>query len=149
MLLVLFPAISWLYLKNGISFRKTALEQLSDKMKFDLNDLDSITSLSMKGKISLIDLKGDTSTLSRINDQFKESSDFTILSKKEGYGVVLNNNEVDRLISKYGNKTFILIDNEGYVRKSYSGEEGEKKEMIIHIATLIPFVEKKKPRGVK
>lgn len=150
LLLILFPLISWLYLKNGISFRRQALEQLSSITSFNNNILDSATLSQFTGKIALIEINGSQESLVKINDQFKESSDFVILSSKSGYKVQLGNNEISNLKAEFPGKSYILIDNEGKVRRTYmDNSDNEMKQLVIHIATLIPFVEKKKPRGIK
>jgi hypothetical protein len=150
LLLVLFPLISWLYLKNGISFRKQALNQLSSVTSFNNNILDSTTVSRFAGKIALIEIDGAKESLDKINDQFKESSDFVILTSKCGYKVQLGNNEISNLKAEFPDRSYILIDNEGKVRRTYmDNRDNEMKQLVIHIATLIPFVEKKKPRGIK
>ena len=149
LLLVLFPFISWLYLKNGIGFRKQALEELSTKSEFNKSMLDSVAVNQLAGKIALVDINGSRENLSKIYDQFKESTDFVILSSKSGYNVLLGQNELENLKATFKDVSFVLIDNEGMIRRTYSENDDEMKQLVIHIATLIPFVEKKKPRGIK
>ena len=125
------------------------MDQLSSKAELDRSSLDSATMVGITGKIVLFNLKGSKEAINRINDQFKESTDFLILSGESGNDILLSNQEVEGLRNSFPNKAYVLVDNEGKVRRSYSETESEMKELVVHIATLIPFVEKKKPRGIK
>ena len=70
LLLVLFPLISWLYLKNGISFRKNALTELSNKEAFDFSILKELSIDDYKEKIVLIDIEGKSDNTQNIYNQF-------------------------------------------------------------------------------
>ena len=125
------------------------MDQLSSKAELDRSSLDSATMVGITGKIVLFNLKGSKEAINRINDQFKESTDFLILSGESGNDILLSNQEVEGLRNSFPNKAYVLVDNEGKVRRTYSETESEMKQLVVHIATLIPFVEKKKPRGIK
>ncbi len=149
LLLVLFPFVSWLYLKNGISFRKKALDELAEKTTFDYNQLGGIDTSLINRKIMLIDLKGEEKNTANIYSQFKESTDFVIVSTSDRYPLQLNDSLSQIIKANYPNKDYVLVDNDGKQRSTYTSSEEDLKKAVIHIATLIPFVEKKKPRGIK
>jgi hypothetical protein len=149
LLLILFPFVSWLYLKNGISFRKVALSELSEKKAFDLSVFHEIKQEDLLGKIILIDINGEEENTVNIFDQFKESSDFKIISESNNFHYSISKETMSTIKSVEGDKAYILIDNEGFKRNVYDNSMEDMKKAVIHIATLIPFVEKKKPRGIK
>ena len=76
------------------------------------------------------------------------TTNFKIISSDKRYQLEISNETLEILKTEYNN-AYLLIDNEGYLRNKYENTDTDMKKAVVHIATLIPFVEKKKPRGIK
>lgn len=163
--LVVFPAVSWLYLKRGFNYRKQILKELEQKIPFTDTLLTSDSTLiSFKGKCTLLSLTADQNTLNGIYRQFKEARGFQLVSnvnseefrkeyKKSNseIDVIIRNSykrvdslQFEKLKQQYGGKAFVLIDSLNQVRNTYT--ENDVAKLISHIPPLLPYYDEKKMR---
>jgi hypothetical protein len=144
LLCVIFPFVSWYYIKQGFNYRKQVLDELADKIELDTSSIDSIDNWLIKDKVVIINLHGDTSTVAKLDNQFKSVKDFVMLSTSEFGAPILSHKSHQYFEQVAEGKKYLLIDNGGLIRYKYNEDPEELKLMVKHIATLIPFVEKRK-----
>lgn len=94
LLLVVTPFVSWRYLSEGLEYRKSNLEELSDLGVFPSifwvsSDGDTMRTESLKDQLALVAVSSDTESalqleepLLRVRDQFQDRPDVRILHFK-------------------------------------------------------------------
>ena len=142
--LVIFvlPAGSWYYLQSGYDYRLGALQELEPKGQFGKLSLEENTPDLLENKVTLLclceDVVGeDLSTLDQIEEKY-DSRGFQLIKLTE------LNDEYRNLKSKYNPHKLILIDKDREHRRSYSFKDDEIKELVKHIAIVIPLPSRKK-----
>ncbi|MBK8817630.1 MAG: hypothetical protein IPN49_00520 [Saprospiraceae bacterium] len=141
-LLIFVPLGSWFYLKQGLDYRKNALEELKPK-----DNLDSIPdSLNVfKYKTTLLVLKENEKILNScdlIYDQFKDAFTFQIVGNiNKPYAIPFSHKILSSL--KGGNASFAIIDTSLQIRNLYSTETKDLKKMVEHLAIVIPRIKEK------
>jgi len=136
------PAGSWYYLQSGYDYRLNALQELEPKGQLQKLNLDQDQPEFFYGKVTLICLcetvsSQDLSTLEQIEEKY-DSRGFQLLK--------WSSSDVDfqNLNGKYGKDNLILVDKDRELRSTYSFEEDEIKDLVKHIAIVIPLPTRKK-----
>ena len=147
LMLVLFPYLSWKYLKDGYDYRKNNLLELSNKTPVVIPEMIDTSMMKLTGKTSLLISNTDSKVVESIFDQFKDAPGFQLIADykpdnlKDGsnwvqipdslFNVLVLSNAIDEIA---------LIDTEGNIRRKYnSAEKDYLKTMVIHTTTLLPF----------
>ena len=150
LLLILIPFLSWLFLDYGLDFRKKSFEEMT------LNELLADTlfadyGIQLKDKITFIDLDGSEEVINGIYTQFKKAPNFQLLTSKRS---IVEDENVDNVFFISGDtikdiikrdildgQQYSLIDGDAQMRNVYK-DDTQKGNMVKHIATLLPFVDK-------
>jgi hypothetical protein len=150
LLLVLIPFLSWLFLDYGLDFRKKSFDEMS------LNELLADTlfqdyGIQLKDKITFVDLDGSDEVVKGVYEQFKKAPNFQLLTTKRFIGVdenienvfLIGGDTIRAILSKdvLNGHQYSLIDGDAQMRNVYK-DDSEKGNMVKHIATLLPFVDK-------
>jgi hypothetical protein len=144
LLCLVFPLVSWYYMKQGFGYRKQVLNELSTKIEIDTTSIDSVDLAIIKNKVAIINLHGNKDNIFKILEQFKSTGEFVLLSTPGYFSPTLEHKSHQYFERIAGESKYLIIDNGGLVRYKYSDTQNDMKLMVKHIATLIPFVEKKK-----
>jgi hypothetical protein len=141
-LLVFVPLGSWFYLKQGLDYRKNALQQLQSKASLD-SIPDSVN--VFKYKTSLLVLNENEEILNicdLINEQFKDAFTFQIVGNiKRGYAIPVSVQTLSYI--EPGTNSFAIIDTAMQVRNLYSSDTKDLKMMIEHLAIVLPRLKEK------
>lgn len=135
-LLVIVPLGSWYYLQQGLDYRKNALEVLKPKVYLPQIP-DSLNIFKGKTTLLFFDYPKVAGILPPVVEQFKDAFTFQMAGSKNeaGYtkvpGFVMDSL---RLEGKY----FALVDTSGAVRNYYSTDVKELKDMVEHLAIVLP-----------
>lgn len=149
--LVVFPLISYLYLKRGVAFRMDVISELKTKTPLtkSLLSQDNKT-MDYKNKCTLVDLGANIDKVNLIYGQFKDAKGFQFLSTKkmELHPCYITPDSASNayLLGMYPDQRFMLIDSLGNVRKAYKDNDEELKKMVVHITALLPYYNEKKGR---
>ncbi len=158
-LIVVFPALSWYYLKTGLEFRKEA--QTAMEPKGDLNSLISsrafTTEYDLKktceGQTTIIISRKDESndkTIQKLYDQFDDAYNFQLVLLNEKELTPLpefdqsNFHVVPSTIEKGGE--IALLDNQGRIRSFHNFEKEAVQDLVTYTALVLP---KKPGRDIK
>jgi hypothetical protein len=138
---VLVPLGSWYYLREGLNYRKQALSDLIIKDSIR-SDVDSLGLLLNKTTVfSLQSLPSGDSTLFKLQDQFQKVENFQIISLDTLAPYLhLPSGYANKFLSKYADKSFVLVDDKRYVRNAYGSSVEDIKKLVEHIAITIPRV---------
>lgn len=150
LLLVLIPFLSWLFLDYGLDFRKKSFEEMS------LNELLADTlfhdyGVELKDKITFVDLNGSDEVVMGIYAQFKKAPNFQLLTSKRSVVedenaenvYFISGDTIREILDKdvLNDQQYSLIDGDAQMRNVYK-DDSERGDMVKHIATLLPFVDK-------
>jgi len=142
--LVIFvlPAGSWYYLQQGYNYRLNALQELEPKGQFERLALEQGKEDLFEEKVTLICLCGDASkeelaTLDQIEEKY-DSRGFQLIKLKS------QDPDAQLLRSKYGTDKLILVDKDREFRSSYTFASEDIKEVVKHVAIVIPLPSRKK-----
>ncbi len=136
---IVVPLGSWYYLSLGLNYRKAALAELTVK---DSINIKSDTLNILKGKTTVLALKGGdqiSSHLKQLNDQFKNSYSFQIVSYDTS--TVYTHIPLEYLFSvkqKYAGSDYVLLDTSSHIRNVYIDNTEGIKKLIEHLAIVIP-----------
>jgi len=171
MILVLFPLISWLYLKSGIAFRKDALASLVVKSEFVLSEFEladqSVLNLESEKKrvFTLFILEQedqfDIAALVGYEKQFRATDDVTVLFiNRTGIpstfpaeskillmddGAALNKELLVLIRELQTEVNVLLFDGAGSLRNFYDINDFDQlKDLITHTAVLLPPTDSRK-----
>lgn len=164
LLLVVFPAISWIYLKKGFNYQKSNFEKLKLYGALPVDSLASrdgcFTTLA-PGEVTLL-VVGNPENQSQIlelaaklSEQFAATQKFKFLvwspvspysGNKNVEACLPDSASITLLQSNYGastafanGKELMIIDARLQVRKYYRlGIDEDEKELVTHIALLLP-----------
>jgi hypothetical protein len=145
-LLVIFPAISYLYLIKGYNFRLEALQQLEAKKTLEVFNYSPVVTLEdILGRATIVynaDKKQAYDMLSPIYEQFSHRPDFQMI------GFTIDQNNIDssaisfqwRMVnSAYPfEKDLALIDTSGTIRNYYMLDSVSFTALGQHIPIIIP-----------
>jgi hypothetical protein len=149
--LVIFPLVSYLYLKRGVQFRMDVISELKTKtpMTTPLTSQGNVI-LDYKNKCTLVDLNANDAKVNQIYGQFKDAKGFQFLSMKNveenPSHIVPDSASQAYLLGQYPGQQFMLIDSLGNMRKLYKDNDEELKKMVVHITALLPYYNEKKGR---
>ncbi|MFZ1703694.1 MAG: hypothetical protein WAT79_05075 [Saprospiraceae bacterium] len=143
--LVVIPLGSWYYLQQGLDYRKNALALLQTKHTLPILP-DSLDVFS--GKTSLVVLDTNAAVLnavSLIQDQFKDAYTFQIVGNiNQTYTIQIPKEVAD--LFHIGQGQFAIVDTASQVRRYYTDEMAQLKEMVEHLAIVLP---KAKDKDIK
>lgn len=157
-MIVIIPAVSWMFLRTGVDYRLESLKDLEMKKPFLYSNL-LADSIKFEDKVTLINLAGNDAKVAQLYDQFKEAPGFQLISANgslsnptdhiDNLGNLILLNDIESLgivnYVDFKGGVYALIDGEGQLRRVYNSDE-EIKSVVRHIATIIPYVEKNKRR---
>ncbi len=144
-LLVVFPAISYLYLIKGYNFRLEALQDLETKASVESFDYPPFTSNPFHGMASIV-YNGDASEarayLEPVFEQFSHRKEFQMISFL-GDSIDLasfeNDGQWNAVLGDYPYEQEIaLIDTAAQIRNYYSFDSSSFTKLIQHIPIIIP-----------
>lgn len=168
-MLVIFPALSWYYLKLGFDFRKNAHDEMGNYGKVNRSLISPSDTIDLYRKILVVGNKFEEgsqldSFFAKAYQQFddredvyflflsKDSSNINTVQKKHWSYKILNDSiDINHFISEkkmnlLANEVFIT-DTTGIILNKYNLlVETDVQKMIRHIAVVLPAVEKKKLR---
>lgn len=153
-LLILFPLISYLYLKWGYNFRLEALQELEPKGEIQIDPTpfflkqDTFQNIDFEGRVTIA-YNGSTEFSSMVEPIFEEFShreEFLVLSMNSDSSI---NNEI---LSKFNigdqwvllnadypmEKDLALIDTAGVIRNYYNVDSLDFKNLGKHIPIVLP-----------
>lgn len=135
-LLIIVPLGSWFYLQRGLEYRKSALTELKEKKH--LPEIpDSVNVFKGKTTLLFFDYQKASEILVPVVDQFKDAFTFQIAGSKndnvfaEVPGFILDSLRMD-------GKLFAIVDTSGSVRNYYSSDMKDLKDMVEHLAIVLP-----------
>lgn len=136
------PAGSWYYLQSGYDYRLNALQELEPKGQLEQLSIDKDQPELFDEKVTLICLcdeveADDLLTLDQIEEKY-DSRGFQLIK------LTSSDPDFQKLSAKYGKHKLILIDKDREFRSSYNFEESEIKDLVKHIAIVIPLPSRKK-----
>ncbi|MCB0646342.1 MAG: hypothetical protein KDC49_06745 [Saprospiraceae bacterium] len=140
-LLVLFPFFSWYYLRGGINYRKQALKELENKTALPA-EVQSIYTPTMEDQITLFNMGGSESSISKLNDQFGKVPEYRsidLTQASDSLAIIARQS-----LGTYQDKAYLLVDDSMRLRRTYVENDEDLKLLVKHIATLLPFDIKKK-----
>jgi len=149
-LVVVLPAGSWYYLKTGLDYRKAALVKLEPKGQIDQSLIGEGDPL--RSRTSLIELRANTATTTKLYDQFGEGETFTMWTQSSpdrsiDNWIPLDSAQTARLQAAYPEVSYMIVDTTGAVRSMYEDiNEEVVKEMVSHLAIVMP---RKKDKDIK
>ncbi len=153
-MIVIIPAVSWMFLRTGVDYRMESLKDLEMKEAFIKTDL-LPDSISLNDHVSLICLDAASEKVAQLYDQFKDAPIFQLISTRpisqkiidKGNFYTLGNDYAIKMeeYSKFRNAKYALIDGDSNIRRVYTSDE-EIKILVRHIATILPYVERKKEK---
>lgn len=151
--LVIAPIVSWVYLKKGIEYRKSALETLTPKSLDDNTKQFIAPYVLPDGQAKLIHLSGAKQPnmydlVFRLDERIIEKPLFEIISIGDASGVDWparpNNISMRRSTQEYeGPYDFVLLDTGNVVRATYKYHPELDKEIIRHLSIIIPMQPRK------
>lgn len=136
------PAGSWYYLQSGYNYRLAALGALEPKGQV-LNLLQEKEDPEfLMDKVTLICLcehasEANLETLDSIEEKY-DSRGFQVLRLKQ------DDADYQKLQSKYGEGPLLLVDKDRELRSTYSFDTEVVKELVQHVAIVIPLPSRKK-----
>ncbi|GLR19706.1 hypothetical protein [Portibacter lacus] len=144
-LLVLFPAISYLYLIKGFNFRMDALKDLEPKEQLEAFDYPNVSLNDLKGKATLIfdghNMKAK-SLLEPVYDEFSHREEFQMIgfvADSAALRLYKNTKQWMTLLGDFPyEKEIALIDTGGVIRNFYDLDSISFKALIQHIPIIIP-----------
>ena len=146
LMLIGAPLGSYFYLKSGLKYRLESQEQLAPK-EVAQDVLSSIEKVRTSKTAALIhtasdNREADIKLLMEIDDRIVDRDHFEILtfSNETLFTTVRDIRFVNdsSLFDSYDQR-FVLVDSAGVVRNTYSAEEDISKELIRHLAVVIPL----------
>lgn len=156
-LLVLFPLVSYIYLRQGYYFRLDALKELEPKVKidkFDYIEFDSETNYSaddLRNKVTLIYDNSNpraTGMMQPIFEQFSHRELFQVFAfNKDSVSNVSLRNEMKspqfKVVSSdyIWDKEIVLIDTSATIRNYYQFDSSSFLSLGQHIPIIIPRVQ--------
>ncbi len=149
--LIFIPFASWYFLTGGIEYRLQSLEDLKMEKHMDQFSVFGDTTM-LHRKVSFVILNGDSKLVNQMFDQFVEAPGFQVLNCDQSLSddiEAVNFKSLDSLQCSELNKIdtlsggrYALIDGDRNLRKVYF-DDNEFKDIVRHIATVLPYVEKK------
>lgn len=144
--IIIAPLISFLYLRGGINFRKSVLEEIKVKSTSPSEAM-MLQAVSRSGRVCLIHTGDSTDTggieiLKKIDEQIVERKFFDLVTSVDS-SLLDSENQIDfvspSLVSGLRGHQFWLIDTSRLLRYKYSYEEDQQKKLIKHLAVLLPM----------
>lgn len=151
-MIIIIPGLSWLFLKGGVDYRLESLGGLQTVDTIIAHDYLDTTVIKLKNRVTLISFDSHNEIISNLYDQFKDAPGFQIISTDKPQNnidnspnfFVLDSIQAVRLRSKASlTGNYALVDGDFNIRSVYK-DTSESKLMVRHIATVLPYVEKKK-----
>ena len=144
LMLFVLPAGSWWYLKSGLEYRIQVRDETAVKSSFDeqLTDLSETSRTALRGA-----LENKITVLNFSSPLTVEQSDvfMRIVEKYGGRELfqLLHFSEIDSIskVDVTNHKAdfpIYLIDQKLQIRNTYTWEEDQIKQLVIHIAAVLP-----------
>lgn len=170
-LLLLFPLISYYYLKEGTNYRAIALNELKESVKLNqfnikIDSSNWLSNDSIIGKVTLfVYLTNDTTQSDKIEtlfDQFKDRKEFSLVlfqdfpidynfknlkSEAKFYQIPNSIENLNYFIPADSSiPSMQLIDVKNNIRKSYNDfSKSTFQDLVKHITVLLPLTPTPKP----
>ena len=150
-MIVVIPAVSYLFLTKGIDYRIESLEALTPVDSIEIENYFG-EGIDLTNHVTLVAKKVDNDVLPKLYDQFKNGPGFQLLvgesfnpEEKEDNIYTISEEVLAKLNEdpQLNKGNYLLIDGDRKVRRVY--KDGiEKQDIERHVATILPYVEKKK-----
>lgn len=156
LMLVILPLGSYIYLKDGVDYRKAALAKVKAKgelISFDYYDNGQLkNSKQLKGTTTLLQVNnGSTqdSMVSLIYEQFNKSPNLKMMSLNSD-SMAMSMTDIENFYSPmyyvvantYAGKDIILVDTGLQVRSYYELNDSTLNELVRDIAVVLPLKKK-------
>ncbi len=146
LMLIGAPLGSYFYLKSGLKYRLESQEQLKPKEVSEeiLSSLEKVRTTQTAALIHTAsdNREADVKLLLEIDDRIVDRDHFELISfsNPASFGEIRDIRFVDdpSLFQNYDQR-FVLVDSAGVVRNTYSAEQDISKELIRHLAVVIPL----------
>ena len=146
LMLIGAPMGSYFYLKNGLEYRLESQEQLQAKTVSDVinNHIETVRTPKTAALIhtSHDNRVADIKLLDQIDERIVDRDHFKIISMSDPFESerTLDIRFVsDSSLFQAYDQRFILVDSAGVVRNTYTADEDISKELIRHLAVVIPL----------
>lgn len=145
-MLVLAPIGSYFYLQSGLKYRLESQEQLKAK-EVSSELLKHVHSIVTPKTAALIHLyndnnESDIDILKKIDERIVDRDHFEIISYADPTNF-LEKNKIrfltEPVLIHLSKHRFMLMDSSGVVRNTYPGDNDFSKELIRHLAVVIPL----------
>ena len=144
-LLVVFPAISYLYLIKGYNFRLEALQELEVKEDIDAFDYAPFVENPFPGRASLVYNGDDAEALAYLEpvfEQFSHRDEFQMISFLSDSSKAADFQMLEQWKAVLGaypyEQDIALIDTASQIRNYYSFDSSSFTKLIQHIPIIIP-----------
>ncbi len=168
LLLVVFPIISWLYLKKGYDYQKASFAELAEYKQIDKKALASVSFTLSKyfqdGKtkvVSFLEKPALRDTIiPKILTQFAKANQFQWIQIVDSVSIInwnlekpspsfvvffINNGEYQRVKEFLSHADYdlsnevIIIDTQDMIRNHYNLDRpDDQRKLVVHIAMLLP-----------
>jgi hypothetical protein len=148
-MLFIVPAVSWLFMRDGLDFRIQSFEEMSLNEKL-ADSLLSDYGIGLKDKVTFIEMSGSDEIINGVFNQFKDAPSFQLITNSRSKIVdeavnvyYIDGDTLKSILDKnvIGLNQYALVDGRAEIRKVYK-DDLEKEQIVKHIATLLPFVDK-------
>ena len=146
LMLIGAPLGSYFYLKNGLKYRLESQEQLQAK-QVSTTIKDHIEAVRTPKTAALIhtafdNRAADITLLSQIDERIVDRDHFEIISMSDPFASD-RDLEIrfitDSVLFNGYDQRFVLVDSAGVVRNTYKADDDISKELIRHLAVVIPL----------
>lgn len=161
--LICLPLGSYLYLRQGFSFRKNLINDLKTSTPLNNKPTERGNPIPLKGRCTVVALKDNQQQQLNLYDQFKDAKGFQMagsmdttvvlpymLSRQQTADENLSRNyfQLDSislmaLRSAFPVSNYIILDTLGMLRYKYEGNENDMKKLAGHITVLLPLYKEK------
>lgn len=161
--LIGLPLGSYLYLRQGFSFRKNLIDDLKTSTVLQDTLTESGLPLQVKGKCTIVALNNNQEQQLGLFDQFKDAKGFQLtgimdtnvvkpyLQKRQQVAdtpAKRNYFQMDSAVFNslrlaYPSSNYLILDTLGRLRYKYDGNENEMKKLAGHITVLLPLYKEK------
>lgn len=161
--LIGLPLGSYLYLRQGFTFRKNLIDDLKTSLPLKESLKENGGPVLVKGRCTVIALNENKDQQLNLFDQFKDAQGFQMvgnidttvvmpyLLKKQQMADVksirnyfqLDSSVFNSLKITYPGSNYLILDTLGMLRYKYAGNENDMKKLAGHITVLLPLYKEK------
>lgn len=161
--LIGLPLGSYLYLRQGFTFRKNLIDDLKTSTPLKGTLTENGAAVKVNGRCTVIALTENQKQQLSLFDQFKDAKGFQLAGKMDTTLVMpyllkkqqsvdsknirnyfqLDSNVLSTLKQAYPTSKYLILDTLGKMRYSYTDNENDLKKLAGHITVLLPLYKEK------